>query len=366
MEYIKRKYLAELELLKKEIFVTKPDTIRCATMCGPTGVGKSTLVRQWIEEWDAEEKKTDVCLVYVDLKEISETLEPGFWAFWKIVLKACKEKADLTQKTGLSKRRIGEATEYILNRENEKLCSNPDAEVYLKLLFESYAKLQFRVILVIDHFEYSACLFPQEEDKGFFYQTLFFYSNKGSIIKKGLNILLLSNGAVDTIAHHMAKGSIFSTAYPEVHLDGLFPDEMDCYYTVFPDISESQKERITWYCGKHPLLLEKMHEMILNHGEETEYDIDQLYLKYGEALESVYSDFYERIKHAGYLEKLLACQENEENRKELYLNCFMCRELHEGMMLHAEKLPEEAESNIKFGLIAPYLLEYIRCEHGGQ
>lgn len=352
-KYIERNLAYEISNLRSCVVTDVENTI-CKYLWGPDGVGKTTLVRSWLKEWDMDrQKQNKVYYFYLDLKRIQNTNRNGYWEIWKNLCNAmerCIPKEDYI----IKEKEITEIYK-LMEFSAEEIAANyaEKARYMVDNLFRIFTDLGIHLKVVLDNFEEVIRIFPEDTDDGLFFERLFGLSPKGTLKKINLSILIISDRCGDETIHHMDGGSTFESAYSPIYMGGFDKKAMDSYYTMLEAnitaLSDEQKDRIHYYCGRHPKMLMMMYEMLRENGKSAEYDIDKVYEEFGQTLKSYYESFWCKLKEMDlteFWEDLLTegdSQEKEWSAETLYECGFLYKELYEETCIP----------------LSPYMFEYI-------
>lgn len=297
----------ELERLRQDVFFPSGgDYGRYFSLCGPHGIGKTYLIHQLMEEYEAamegEEDRRSFCF-YRQLPN-SGSEDP-------LVDFKCRLLSDLADALPLEllrksltaiqgdEKKLWKAQNALENLEiayalvgPEGMCDPEDKNRYrwwsreIDKCFESdtdisvfqmYTILGFRVILLLDEFDRAENGFPS----GDIFQWLFSLSNKSSTGRNlNLSIGVISRRRPATFTGSMNDGSDFEAAYPPMVLSGFSNDDLDGpegYFASFGrPLSEAVKSRIQFYCGRHPALLMDMRREVLR-SQDPEPDVDAIW-----------------------------------------------------------------------------------------
>lgn len=319
--------------------VENPENAVCKYLWGPEGTGKSMLVRSWLSKWDdARQRQKHTYYFYMDLKEIENTHEIGYWEIWK---KLCNRFETVIPKEDYAKRENDVTAAYSqMQFSVEEIAGNyaENARYRMDNLFEVFTELGIHIKVVMDNFEEVVRIFPEDTDDGKFFERLYGLSPKGALKKINLSILLISDRCVAETVHHMDGGSTFESAYNPIYLSSFTEAEMNNYYAImeemFGEISELQKEKIDYYCGKHPQMLMIMYDMFAKNGKNAGCDIEKLYEESGRTLKEYYEKFYSKLEEmdlVDFWEDILVegdSQEKEWSSETLYECGFLYKELY--------------------------------------
>ena len=267
-EKIERTLSVELMELKNAMFVQN-DISMCRYLWGPEGAGKKELIDSFMNEIDIEDlEKRKIYYFKLDLREIENTGRYGYWEIWQKLIMQFKEtiseaayeyEADIIEEIfGLMENSIEEIVEEY----------DEDAKGCIDELFVAFTEAKINIKIIMYHFEETIRIFPKDTDDGWFFMQLFDLSPKGSLEDKKLSILLISDCyATKNMIHHMEYHSEFTDGYNVIYLGAYREKEMELYYEALADkvgeLSDKQKERIDYYCGRHPKMLEIMYDLVV-------------------------------------------------------------------------------------------------------
>ena len=337
--YIERTLPYEISNLK-DYFAENVKNTTCKYLWGPDGVGKTTLVNSWIQAWDAErQKENKVFYFYLDLKDIENTNRTGYWEIWK---KLCNEfERKIPKEDYQNKEKEVYETYELMNYSVEDITQNyaEKARYMVDNLFRIFTELEIHLKLVLDNFEEVIRIFPEDTDDGLFFERLFGLSPKGTLKKINLSIVIISDRCMEETVHHMEGGSTFESAYNPIYMGVFDKKDMNSYYDMLEEglgkLSVEQKDRIHYYCGKHPKMLMIMYELLIASGRELEYDVDATYKKSGQDLEDYYKNFSQKLVAMDltdfWADILIEgeSQEKEWSSETLYECGFLYKELYE-------------------------------------
>ncbi len=337
--FIERTLPYEIENLRCYM-VEKPENTVCKYLWGPDGTGKSLLVRSWLSKWDdTRQKENHIYYFYMDLKEIENTHKKGYWEIWK---KLCSSFETVIPKEDYAKKEDDVTAAYKqMQFSVEEIAGNyaENARYRMDNLFEVFTELGIHIKVIMDNFEEVVRIFPEDTDDGKIFERLFGLSPKGALKKINLSILLISDRCIEETVHHMDGGSTFESAYNPICLSNFTEADMDNYYAIlkeaFGEITELQKEKIDYYCGKHPEMLMIMYDMLTKSGKDAGYDIDKLYDESGKALKEYYEGFYQKLEEMDLVDfwaDILVegdSQEKEWSSETLYDCGFLYKEMYE-------------------------------------
>ena len=303
-EKIERTLSVELMELKNAMLMQNDISI-CRYLWGPEGVGKSELINSWMNEVDIEDlEKKKIYYFKLDLKEIENTGRFGYWEIWQKLIMQFKEtipeeayayEADTIEEIfGLMENSIEDIVEEY----------DEDTKGCIDELFAAFTEAKINIKIIMYHFEETIRIFPKDTDDGWFFMQLFDLSPKGSLEDKKLSILLISDCyATKNMIHHMEYHSEFTDGYNVIYLGAYCEKEMELYYEALEDtvgeLSDKQKERIDYYCGRHPKMLEIMYELLIKT-DDTE-DIDRIVEKDGATLKDYYKKLSQNLEKRKHL-----------------------------------------------------------------
>ena len=267
-EKVERILSVDLMELKNAILM-KNDKPMCRYLWGPEGVGKSELINSWMDEIDIEDlAKKKIYYFKLNLKDIENTGRYGYWEIWQKLIMQFKETIPK------------EAYEYeadtienifaLLENSIEEIVEEYDEDTKgcIDDLFTAFTSAKIHIKIVMYHFEETIRIFPKETDDGWFFLQLYDLSPKGGLEDKKLSILLISDCyATKDMIHHMEYHSDFKDGYNVIYLGGYRDKELMMYYealeTQVGGLSDEQRDRIEYYCGRHPKMLEIMYELLV-------------------------------------------------------------------------------------------------------
>lgn len=337
--YIERALPYEISNLK-EYLIENVKSTTCKYLWGPDGVGKTTLVKSWLDKWDIEGQKVNkVYYFYLDLRNIENTNRTGYWEIWK---KLCRDFEQVIPKEDYKEQEVDVAEIYKQMSYSVEDISNNYAEkarYMVDSIFHIFTDSDIHLKVVMDNFQEVIRIFPEDTDDGLFFERLFGLSPKGTLKKINLSILLISDRCIEETVHHMEGGSTFESAYNPIYMGVFDKQDMNSYYTMLGEnigeLTGKQKERIHYYCGKHPKMLMMMKEMLWENGKQVEYDIDRLYKEFGHKLKAYYETFCQKLSEMDLTEfwaDILIegeSREKEWSSETLYECGFLYKELYE-------------------------------------
>lgn len=283
-------YTAERELLEQSVFAvpagSKGD---CLSLCGPHGIGKTYLIDRLITEFEQRNARQPLRREYCFYIETRGSDNQTLIDFQCDLISLFAGKISLRRLNALLEqfRSDPDTDPFDLEDMEDALDAlraayalpdqqpNRGADGYenwcakvsrcmqpagLNSIFANYTLLGIRVILVMDEFDRAAASYPT----GDIFHWLFSVSNKSSTGSHlNLSTVLLSRRRVGKIAHHMADGSSFESAYPPHPLRGFGNHDLEDYFSSYEQLpcgipNEMQRRRILYRCGRHPALLMNM------------------------------------------------------------------------------------------------------------
>lgn len=268
----------ELEELESSIFVREPGKehpMSSASLVGPMGIGKRTLLRKAKERFERSH-------------------HPGVYLFQK---KLVPKEAFAVLLKDLVQIFAGKLTEEVLRdiqdpdngllqkitdiyawcSKNERvIIENPNnSNILLQVknkfgeLLSAYAGLDQHIILIISDFDNAMDMHQEKEGDATIFPYLFGLSPKGSNQNLKLNVLLVCERRPQFIAS--SNGSQFEVAFPPIVLHNFNEEEMDEYFQSFADLPCGKLERvirnlILKYFGRFPQLLMDFRNHISRQG----------------------------------------------------------------------------------------------------
>lgn len=307
---------AEMKRLRQDVFFVKPNSYGfCYSLIGLNDIGKTTLIRKLVEEFEANTPKN----TFYFPTEITEGI--SFWLFWtRLVLKLSRsitEDVLLDASLNADCDYTEEITE-IYDFFNDNISNTETSEfrsqaiVYLSEIFSYYSEMGIRIIITIDEFDRAQKVFHD----GQFFQFLFNLTPK-ALTRLNLSIITISRRRVSTIAHHMQEGSDFEAAFPPLPLKGFNDAELADYFMTYKDLPcgilpEDAQKQILYLCGRSPgLLMGLRHEFeIMDIMDNPTIDIGWLYAEHGQFIKTAYnrmitlmeSTFADREQHKPLLD----------------------------------------------------------------
>lgn len=251
--------------LKKYVFDVAPTAGggKCYSIIGPHGIGKTYLVDQLIQEFNAARRDH----VYI-VRTVLGTAGTGdgtsedapVAAYWSATMADFSDvigETELTSAPGYdsadaesvkAKNAIDEVYAFF-QREN---IATTQVGRNVQKFFTNLKKLGIRVILIIDEFDLARKLFTQET----FFSILFSLTPKG--LKLDLSILLLSRR--DLASQSFLSGSSFESGFQSLALAGFNNAELEEYWETYRELpcgvpDEETRQLILNLCGRSPGLL---------------------------------------------------------------------------------------------------------------
>lgn len=282
-----------LQMLRQGVFeVPEGSQGSCLSLCGPHGIGKTFLIDQLITEFEQrrhrqpQRKEFCFCTSILSAGERTQVdLQCELLSLFAGKIKPRHLNALLEQARNdpemdeMDLEDIEDAVENLLNayalpdarpnrgapgydswvgKVNRAMDSKGSSSVFL-----NYTLLGYRIILILDEFDRAQKAFPT----GDIFQWLFNLTPKANnrADRPNLSIVLLSRRRAGKIAHHMAEGSSFESAFPPHPLAGFSNRELEDYFNSYAELpcgipNNEQYHQILYRCGRHPALLMSMRD----------------------------------------------------------------------------------------------------------
>ena len=252
--------MSSFEIDRKEIFSKEiyepifnrvPPNHAWFSIVGMTGVGKTTLSKQWENKFSQKKLSNVFCIRYV-LPGCPES-ESCFWRmlfrkiFDKISSDAIKQLQNYSSNSAEKLKEIEKIRDFFTNSDHANEIGTPkymdDENEYLENIWHYLKELDIHVILIIDE-----C----DKLKGFgnILERFFAWSKKGGT-NYNLSCIFISRKNLDTIFDHYHTG-----AFSKKVLYGFSDKELDEYFESYSEkIPEEERQELCSICGRHPQLL---------------------------------------------------------------------------------------------------------------
>lgn len=289
-----------LEEIKNDIFVCTPgESGRCHSIMGAGDVGKTTLCRKWIQEFEKKEHANVFC-VYFDF--MSQESLSWFWRdMFDRIFSVIDEDAvrNAPNQDDFYKKKIEDARAFFCGDEWANRIEEPAYKGHelrhLNSVFNAITKLGMHLILVIDEFDRAREYFINGDNAdGSLFQRLFSWTEKGgSGNNYNLTMLLISRRRVGTIAHHMAVGSDFEAGFVPKALHGFTDEELEEYFDSYNSlqngkITDEMKQSIIYFCGRHPGLLMAFRDAAKRESNLAEWNVQKVFQNNRLRIEKIY------------------------------------------------------------------------------
>ena len=269
--------------------VIHPDSPGNLVIIGMHRIGKSSLAHKAIIEQKDNLTRKGVLPIWIGVA--SYDLSSDF--FHALVKRSVREMKRL----GWLSETIQEFADYALETE--------DSWDEIKDFFTEIKEIGYRMLIVLDEFDHARHLF--EGDTAF--QRL---RELADYPDYGFSLVLTSRRSIRDIERLAGSSSPFHNIF-QVQRLGMFNDEdMKIYFSRFSDIgipmSDVDKERVLFYCGAHPYLLEMLGWEIVEgfrQNQKQEIDVEKAADAILQSIFGHYDDMIRLLREDETLNKLL-------------------------------------------------------------
>lgn len=273
----------QLDWIKHNLFSETSNI--CCSMRGLNGIGKTTLKNRIIDWFNSEKKEGRLSKTFVIEPKFVAIPEPeneSYFKFWDNVFRRLSKEMtrERLESEAIDDDQITDildAIQFVLNKRD----SSNYEYMLPDIINDFFADLtkDMHIVMIVDEFDRASEAFPRKDSDNGFFQGLYDLSPKS--VHNNLSIMLISRCRVGTIAHHMGSGSDFDAAFPsydKLILHGFNDTEMEEYFSLYKQklnyqISEDDKQRILFYCGRHPGML---MDVIRGASEQNKVNLDEL------------------------------------------------------------------------------------------
>jgi hypothetical protein len=264
------------------------------SIVGLTRVGKSSLILNVLDEVKIREKG------YLYIKIVLADSE-NYIAFWKEIIVSIQNEMIYYN---IQDRNIDRAISAIRKSPNDNdgytVCRSPIKEVFKKLRV-----LGRTIIMVIDEFDRAQTIF---EGKTHYFDFLRTICSDGDYSVK---TILISRRSINIIENCTHQNSSFHGIFQNNTLTGFNDEDLLDYYGALDmygvSLTDNQKDRLRYYCGRLPYLLSIFGFYIVEGrlNGEVETDIDQIFNANSNSIIQYYSDIKRQLENDNHIEKLL-------------------------------------------------------------
>jgi hypothetical protein len=173
----------------------------------------------------------------------------------------------------------------------------------IKEFFIEVQKTGYSALFILDEFDQARHLFQGETA----FQRL---RELADYPDYGLSLVLTSRRSIRDIEHAAGSNSPFHNIF-QVQRLGMFSDEdLETYFSLFSSlgisISSASRERVLFYCGAHPYLLEMLGcEIVERYRQSSEIDVDKASEAISQSIFEHYDDMIRLLQEEKTLNKLL-------------------------------------------------------------
>ncbi len=261
----------------------------CKSVVGLTRIGKSSFASELFSK-----VPQNIILIREDLKEI-----PSYAELWQDISYTLE---DALKERNLNTPDLGECIS-ILNSFNNV----PWIKFirYVKKLFSKIKEAGFKVIIVIDEFDYAQELFKNETKYYELFRTLF------SAPEYSISALLISRRSLHVIEGATYQSSTFHGVFDPIQFPGFENDDLEEYYSVFDSfgikLADEDKSIIEFYAGRLPFLLSILGHYIVEEYafKNTCVNIHELFLTKCKAINDYYRDCIKHLERDNDLNRII-------------------------------------------------------------
>lgn len=288
-----KRFIGRSEGLKAiENRVIRPTQPGNLAIIGDYRIGKSSLAYQAVMERRNELIKRRILPIWINLG----TYDHAASFFRSLVTLSFDELYDL-----------GGQTEPIINAYNHVLedeMSWTEGYNRIQRYFEKIRQFGFQILFVLDEFDHARILF-NGDISGFQGLRELSYRPEWRV-----NFVTISRRSLRDIELQTKAISTFDLIFHKYYLEMFNENDIQEYFaklsSVGIEISENLQQRIHFYCGKHPYLLEMLgFEIIEQYRESGTFDIDQCAHNMGQSFVDHYQHMVDIMKEDGSLRKLI-------------------------------------------------------------
>ncbi len=252
-------------------------------------IGKSSLVHKVIIE--QKDNLIEKRILPIWMGVASYDLSSDF--FHALVKRSVREMKRL----GWLSETIQELADYALETEN--------SWDEIKDFFTEVKEIGYWMLLVFDEFDHARYLFKGDTA----FQRL---RELADYPGYGFSLVLTSRRSIRDIERLAGSSSPFHNIFQVQRLAMFNDDDLATYFSRFSDtgisISDEQRERVLFYCGTHPYLLEMLgYEIVemFRQNQEQKIDVDKASDSILQSIFDHYDDMIQLLREDGTLSKLI-------------------------------------------------------------
>ena len=266
--------------------IIHPDNPGNLAIIGMHRIGKSSLAHKAIIEQKDNLTKKGVLPIWMGVA--SYDMSPDFFhAFVKRCVREMK-RLDWLSDT------VQDLADYALETE--------DSWDEIKDFFIEVKEIGYRMLLILDEFDHARHLFKGNTA----FQRL---RELADYPDYGFSLVLTSRRSIRDIERLAGSTSPFHNIFQVQRLAMFNDDDLATYFSRFSDIgisiSDEQRERVLFYCGAHPYLLETLGcEIVEMFRRNQEIDVDKAADTISQSVFGHYDDMIRLLREEETLNKL--------------------------------------------------------------
>ena len=267
--------------------IIKPNAPGNLAIIGVHRIGKSSLAYKTIIEQKDRLIAKNVLPIWMGLSSYNQPSD-----FFRALVTEC---VDEMEELNWTSNRIQSLADRVLEVSN--------SWDKIKRFFKKVHETGNSILFILDEFDRARLLFKGDTA----FQRL---RELADYPDYGLSLVLTSRRSIRDIEHEAGSNSPFHNIF-QVQRLGMFNDkDLDAYYSLFSTlrtpIPSAFQERVVFYCGAHPYLLEMLGCEIVERFRETEeIDVDKVAETVSQSIFEHYDDTINLLRDEGNLDKLI-------------------------------------------------------------
>ena len=250
-------------------------------------IGKSSLAYKTIIEQKDKLLAKKVLPIWMGLSSYDQSLN----FFRSLVTECVNEMEDLNW--------LSEQIQRLADRALEA----EDPWDQIKRFFKKVHEAGYGALFIFDEFDQARLLFKGDTA----FQRL---RELADYPDYGLSLVLTSRRSIRDIEHAAGSSSPFHNIFQNHRLAMFNDEDLEIYFSQFSSIgisiSFASRERVLFYCGAHPYLLEMLGDKIVdNFCQNQETDVDKAADTIIQSIFNHYDDMIRLLREEGTLNKLL-------------------------------------------------------------